>query len=121
MHQTRMDIPIKDSFLSSRQMAIKAKGGKWNPVAVRLRVVRMAVFRENSRQFAKRLGLASAQRLGNLENGFPLSIDIANKIRFAVPGMTLDWLYHGDERGMPIELVNKLRFEADKPDYKPPG
>jgi hypothetical protein len=59
-------------------------------------------------------------RLANVEIGYPLSIDLANKIRLAVPGMTLDWLYHGEERGLPIELVLRLRTEAEKPDYRPP-
>jgi hypothetical protein len=44
-----------------------------------------------------------------MENGSPLSISLANKIRAAVPGMSLDWLYHGDERALPMDMVIKLR------------
>jgi DNA-binding XRE family transcriptional regulator len=77
--------------------------GKWNPVAIRLRVLRRALFDENVSQFARRLGI-STTRLLNIEKGYPLSIDVAIKIRAAVPGMTPDWPYHGDERSLPMEI-----------------
>lgn len=113
------DMPEKFYAPNLRRMAIKSKGGKWAPHAVRLRVLRCALFDENSATFAKRLAV-SAQRLSNIENGYPLSIDIANKIRFAAPGMTLDWLYHGDERIIPDAMLRRLREEAGKPEYHPP-
>ena len=75
------DIPQKDYTPNMRRMAVKEKGGKWAPHAVRLRVLRSALFNEPSSGFARRLKV-SAQRLGNMENGYPLSIDVANKIRF---------------------------------------
>lgn len=102
----------------SHHMAVREKGGKWAAHAVRLRVLRAALFEENSSSFAKRLKV-SVQRLSNMENGFPLSIDVANKIRTAAPGLTLDWLYHGEERAVPMEMLMKLRAEAEKPDYQP--
>ena len=113
------DMPTKDYAASSRRMAIKAKGGKWAPHAVRLRILRVAIFNENSRRFAARLRVSPA-RLSNMENGYPLSIDVANKIRFAVPGMTLDWLFHGEERALPMEIVMRLRAEAAKEEYRQP-
>jgi plasmid maintenance system antidote protein VapI len=94
--------------------------GKWNPVAIRLRVLRRALFDDSATQFAKRLGI-TATRLRNLEKGYPLSIDVAIKIRAAVPGMTPDWLYHGEERSLPMEMVMRLRDEATKPEYLPPS
>ncbi len=97
-----------NSLAPSRQMAIRETGGKSNPKAQRLRLLRMAVFGENSAQFARRCRI-SAQRMGNFENGYPISIDAANRIRAAVPGITLDWLFHGDERALPVEMLNKLR------------
>jgi hypothetical protein len=100
-------------------MAVKAKGGKWATHSVRLRVLRCAIFNESSSAFARRLKV-SAQRLGNMENGFPLSIDVANKIRLTVPGITLDWLYHGVELAVPLELITRLRAEAAKPEHQPP-
>lgn len=71
-----------------------------NSTAARLRLLRGAVFGESCSDFARRL-VVSVQRLSNMENGSPLSISVANKIRAAAPGMSLDWLYHGDERALP--------------------
>lgn len=113
------DIPQKDFEAISRRMAVKEKGGKWAPHAIRLRVLRCALFDEPSSGFARRLKV-SPQRLGNMENGFPLSIDVANKIRQVAPGITLDWLYHGEERAVPLDMITRLRAEADKPVHKPP-
>lgn len=113
-------MPINDNAPSSRRMAVKAKGGKWAPHAVRLRVLRCAIFNEKPADFARRLKV-SPQRLSNMESGYPLSIDVANKIRFAVPGITLDWLYHGVELAVPIDIIMRLRAEAAKPEHKPPA
>jgi hypothetical protein len=112
------DIPQKVYAANSRHMAVKEKGGKWAPHAVRLRVLRCALFNEPSSGFARRLKV-SPQRLGNMENGFPLSIDVANKIRLAAPGITLDWLYHGEERAVPHDMLMRLREEAAKPEHTP--
>jgi hypothetical protein len=79
-----------------------------NPTAVRLRLLRAAIYGENSVEFARRLNI-SVSRLLNMENGLPLSISVANKIRAAVPGVSLDWLYHGDERALPMAMVDKLK------------
>lgn len=101
-------------------MAVREKGGKWAPHAVRLRVLRCALFHENSTSFAKRLKV-SVPRLSNMENGFPLSIDVANRIRMVAPGITLDWLYHGEERAVPMEMLLRLREEAQKKEHRPPA
>jgi hypothetical protein len=114
------DMPTKDYAANSRRMAIKAKGGKWAPHALRLRVLRMALFNEKSADFARRLNV-SAQRFSNMENGYPLSIDVANKIRMAAPGVTLDWLYHGEERAVPHDMLMRLRDEAAKPEHQSPA
>ncbi len=96
---------------SSKAMAIKQKGGKWHPRAVRLRVLRTAMFGENSSSFARRLGIA-VNRMNNFENGYPIPVEVANRIRAAVPGLTLDWIYHGDERALPFDMLTKLRSQA---------
>jgi hypothetical protein len=99
---------------------LKENDGKWEPHAVRLRVLRCALFEEPSSGFARRLKV-SPQRLGNMENGFSLSIDVANKIRLAAPGMTLDWLYHGVELAVPMQMLMRLRDEAAKPEHQQPA
>jgi transcriptional regulator with XRE-family HTH domain len=98
---------------NSREMAIRQAGGKRNPVAQRLRLLRAAIFHENSTKFAARVGI-SIQRMNNFENGYPVPVEVANRIRAAAPGVTLDWLYHGDERALPVEMLNKLRSELGK-------
>jgi Helix-turn-helix len=80
-------------------------------VALRLRLLRAAIFAENCTQFAKRIGI-SVQRLNNFENGYPLSLEVASRIRAAAPGMSLDWLYHGDERALPVGMLDKLRARS---------
>jgi hypothetical protein len=50
--------------------------------------------------------------MSNIENGYSLGIDAAKLIRAAVPGVTLDWLIHGDERALPVEMLTKLRAAA---------
>lgn len=92
-------------------MAVRESGGKHSPTAVRLRLLRSAIYSENTTAFAVRIGI-SVQRLNNMENGFPLSLDVAKKIRATVPGITTDWLYFGDERALPVEMMTKLRARA---------
>lgn len=94
-------------------MAIRESGGKHSPTAVRLRLLRTALYGENTTAFALRIGI-STQRLNNMENGFPLSLDVAKKIRASVPGLTTDWLFFADERALPVEMVTKLRAGADQ-------
>jgi hypothetical protein len=89
------------------------RDNKRNPVAQRLRLLRRAIFDENCSQFSVRIDI-SKQRMNNFENGYPLSIDMANRIRAAVPGITLDWLFHGDERALPVEMLDKLRSAVPK-------
>ena len=89
-------------------MSKKHPDGKSSPIAIRLRAV-MAV--ENARtqdEFAERLGVEK-KRLNNALVGYPLSIEVAQKIKQAVPGITRDWLYDGDEGGLPVSLRDALR------------
>lgn len=102
------------------KMAIRQKGGRNSPTAQRIRILRVALFNENSTQFAHRVGI-SPQRMGNFENGFPLPLEAANRIRAVAPGMTLDWLIHGDERMIPFEMLAKLRSEEAKAKAKGSG
>lgn len=98
---------------TSRDMATRESGGKNSPTAVRLRLLRTAIFAENTTAFAARVGI-STQRLNNMENGFPLSLDVAKKIRATVPGVTTDWLFFADERALPVEMLTRLRTAASQ-------
>jgi transcriptional regulator with XRE-family HTH domain len=57
--------------------------------------------------FAKELGI-SASRWNNFEGGKPLSIEIAQKLVRIIPGLSLDWLYNGERRGLSVELDRRL-------------
>lgn len=61
--------------------------------------------------FAAKLGV-DKKRLNNPMVGYTLSVDLAMRIRNAIPGMTRDWLYEGDETGLPVGLRDRLRDAA---------
>lgn len=44
----------------------------------------------------------------NFERGYPVPITVAMKVKQAVPGMTLDWLYEGDPSKLPLDLAAAL-------------
>lgn len=72
----------------------------------------MALGYHTAQSFADFLGV-SLQRLNNVENGFPLGLDLARRIRNRVPGVTLDWLLEGDGRGLSVDLADRL-YRAQK-------
>lgn len=58
--------------------------------------------------FATWLGV-SPQRVNNVENGLALGKDLAFKMVQRIDGLTTDWLWFGSERGLPVELRDRLR------------
>lgn len=77
-------------------------------IAERLRSLRETVNVGNQRAFAEFLGI-SAQAWNNYEKaGRRISLDEALKV-VRRTGVTLDWIYFGDERGLPLELATALR------------
>jgi len=81
-------------------------------VARRLMVLRQVVAGENQTAFAARLGM-EMKRWNNFERGYALSKEIAFLIVQKIPGVTLDWLWLGNEGGLPIKLQRELA-EAEK-------
>lgn len=81
-------------------------------VAHRLSVLRQAVAGENQTAFAIRLGI-EVKRWNNFERGFSLSKEIAFLLVQKIPGVTLDWLWLGNESGLPLKLQMELA-EAEK-------
>lgn len=92
-------------------MATPESGGRDAPHAVRLRTVRAIEGYELQRAFAEYLGV-SPSRLNNIENGMPLSIDVAQKIVAKFPVYTLDWLYNGKEDGLSAATRQAIREAA---------
>jgi len=93
-------------------MPLKHKDGKYSPIARRLRAIMLAENIPSQEAFAAKLGI-DKKRMNNPMVGYPLSIDLAQRIKLVVPGMTRDWLYDGDEAGLPVSLRDRLR-EADR-------
>jgi hypothetical protein len=89
-------------------MSNKDPAGKDSDIAVRLRAIMDVEGLRTQDAFAERLGV-DKKRVNNPLVGYPLSIDLAMKIKNAVPGMTRDWLYDGDEGGLPVSLRDRLR------------
>lgn len=94
-------------------MAIKDPAGKNSDLAQRLRAVMLAEGIPTQDAFAAKLGV-DKKRLNNPMVGYTLSVDLAMRIRNAIPGMTRDWLYEGDETGLPVGLRDRLRDAATK-------
>ncbi|WP_316158745.1 MULTISPECIES: helix-turn-helix transcriptional regulator [unclassified Bradyrhizobium] len=73
----------------------------------RLRRVQALLKLDTQKAFTDRLGI-SPQRWANFVGGMPLSIDVAQKLVRIIPGLTLDWLYNGERRGLSVDLDRAL-------------
>ena len=98
---------IEPKVLGCHYVGLMAKSSDDQEVGQRITQLWKALGYETSRKFAEELGV-SPQRLNNVENGKPLSRDLANKIIQAVPGITTDWLWYGDADGLSVALARKL-------------
>jgi hypothetical protein len=75
-------------------------------------ILRLAVTGESQTAFAQRVGI-EVKRWNNFERGLPLSKDAAITLVRKIPGLTLDWLFLGNEAGLTIKLQRELT-EAGK-------
>jgi DNA-binding XRE family transcriptional regulator len=75
--------------------------------AQRLKRLREISANATQTAFAKSLDISLA-RWNNFENGYPLSIEIAQRLVRITPGLSLDWLYNGERRGLSVELDRRL-------------
>jgi len=74
----------------------------------------MALLRcRTQEEFANKLKVEK-KRLNNALVGYPISIEIAQKVKLALSGLTRDWLYDGDEGGLPVSLRDELRERLTK-------
>lgn len=89
--------------------------GRHSDLSVADRVELVMLYRKDPSQtaFAKRLGVSLA-RINNVLRGKSLSRDLASRICQSVPGLTPMWLWDGDTRGMPVELVDGLSAVEDR-------
>jgi Helix-turn-helix domain len=79
---------------------------KTNPVAFRLRELRMYLGHRKM-VFAELLDVAPS-RWSNVENGSPLSRDMADRLKKTIPGLSLDWIYDGETKYLDDKI--KLLF-----------
>lgn|SRR5262249_14289923 len=76
-------------------------------VAERLRLTREAL--DLTQASLGRLAGISAQAWNNYERGlYRISIDQAVRLCITT-GVTLDWIYRGEMRGLPFDLVGKIQ------------
>lgn len=75
----------------------------------RLRAIRERIHGiSHQRDFARQLGV-SPKRYGNWENGYRIPEDKAEKIKRITPGIDGDYILWGDEDGLTVEILRKLR------------
>lgn len=76
-------------------------------VGRRLRHLRKSLGYEYASTFARSLGIQD-NRWNNLENGYPLSKEIAFLLVRKISGLSLDWLYYGKTDGLSERLGQRL-------------
>lgn len=81
-------------------------------VAKRLQALRYHLAGNNQTAFGKRYDI-DVKRWNNFERGLSLSKPIAFLLCQKIPGLTLDWLFLGNESGLPVKLQREL-VEAGK-------
>lgn len=88
-------------------MHTKQSGGKFSPMATRLRLIRLAEGETNSSRWAKRMGWTLPQ-LSNYENGVMISRDAAIRMANRVPGLTTDYILRGVTDGLTVSLRKRV-------------
>lgn len=81
--------------------------GRFAPTAIRMRAIRRASAYPTRRDFAHFLGI-TASRLSNIENGFPVSRDVENRLIARMPWVSLDWLRNGKEDLLSGAMLQRL-------------
>lgn len=76
----------------------------------RLVVIRTLVAGANQAEFARRLGI-QRPRWANLENGYPVTLEIVLRISKCedVSGMTVEYIIEGSYERLPAALKRKLQ------------
>lgn len=83
-------------------------------IGQRLIELRERAFGMNQAQFARLIGVAP-QALLNWERGYNRpSIDMAYRISVRAGGVTVGYIFTGDTRGMPGDILSKLQEENPK-------
>ena len=92
-------------------LALEMSDKKNKVIGRRLRHLRKSLGYEYANTFARYLGIQD-NRWNNLENGYPLSKEIAFLLVRKVSGLDLNWLFLGRTDGLSRALAQRLGFEA---------
>lgn len=88
-------------------MASQETGGRFAPTAIRLRVARRSSPYPERKDFADFLGI-TVSRLSNIENGFPLSRDVQDRVIAKLPWISRSWLVDGNEGSLTGSTLQRL-------------
>jgi hypothetical protein len=72
-----------------------------------MRAVRRASAYPSRKDFADFLGI-TGPRLSNIENGFPISNDVQNRVIAKMPWVSRGWLMDGDEASLTGATLQRL-------------
>ena len=82
--------------------------------ARRIREVVSARFGYSQKEFAEKFLGVDYKLWNHAETGYSLGIKIALAVVNKVPGLTLDYIYRGDVRGMPENLIQELDLALEQ-------
>lgn len=82
-------------------------GGRFAATAIRMRAIRRASAYPDRKDFAEFLGI-TLSRLSNVENGFPISTDMQNRIVTKMPTISRSYLMDGNEDALTGFTLQKL-------------
>lgn len=91
----------------SRSMTGAESGGRFAKTAIRMRAIRRASAYPERKDFAEFLGI-TVSRLSNIENGFPISTDIQNRVVNKLPHISRSYLMDGNEDALTGFTLQKL-------------
>ncbi len=92
---------------SSRSMGKREPDARFAPTAIRLRALRRASAYPDRAAFATFLGI-TLSRLSNVENGYPISRLLENRIVQKMPWVSGDWLQRGNEALLTGAVLQRL-------------
>ncbi len=88
----------------------------WAEIGARLAKIREAAGYKEQKAFAARFGFSMGQ-WNHWEQGmsipWPQAMKLVESLKNQVPGLTLDWIYRGDPRGLPLETMRRLNGDGE--------
>jgi hypothetical protein len=86
---------------------MRITGGRFAPTAIRMRAVRRASLYPERQDFAKFLGI-TVTRLANIENGFPLSRNVQDRVIAKMPWISRSWLMDDNQGTLSAIALQRL-------------